>query len=344
MTNEAFLSHVRAFIQDAGFQEPFEIIPVNGGGNNRVFLIRQEGDHISGVLKQYYHAVGDTRDRLSTEYTFSQFLWNNDIRRIARPIACDPPFHLGLYSYIDGRKLDPREVIQEHIQQALFFFQQINRCKHVCDADQLPNASESCFSLVEHLDRTEKRILRLEKIIESDSIDKEARHLVIREMLPLWTQIRTRIEKHVDEQSQSLDEQIPITERCLSPSDFGFHNALLNKKGELFFIDFEYAGWDDPAKVVCDFFCQPAIPVPKVFFSKVRDSVISGTGNPENLLNRIDMLMPVYQIKWCCIILNDFLPRGENRREFMENNHNSEEIKEIQLKKAKEIVAEISGE
>ena len=25
------------------------------------------------------------------------------------------------------------------------------------------------------------------------------------------------------------------------------------------FIDFEYAGWDDPSKLICDFFCQPAV-------------------------------------------------------------------------------------
>ena len=56
-----------------------------------------------------------------------------------------------------------------------------------------------------------------------------------------------------------LDQQ----DRCLSPSDFGFHNALA--QGETVrFIDFEYAGWDDPAKTVCDFFHHPGVPVPDV--------------------------------------------------------------------------------
>ena len=52
----------------------------------------------------------------------------------------------------------------------------------------------------------------------------------------------------------------------MSPSDFGFHNALATPGGRLVFIDFEYAGWDDPAKLANDFFCQPAVPVDARFY------------------------------------------------------------------------------
>ena len=45
-------------------------------------------------------------------------------------------------------------------------------------------------------------------------------------------------------------------EMIISPSDFGFHNVI-NKNNKLFFIDFEYAGLDDPIKLICDFYCQP---------------------------------------------------------------------------------------
>ena len=42
----------------------------------------------------------------------------------------------------------------------------------------------------------------------------------------------------------------------MSPSDFGFHNVI-KKDDFLYFIDFEYAGLDDPVKLICDFYCQP---------------------------------------------------------------------------------------
>ena len=42
---------------------------------------------------------------------------------------------------------------------------------------------------------------------------------------------------------------LDIADRCVSPSDFGFHNAIVRGSGEICFIDFEYAGWDDSAQV-----------------------------------------------------------------------------------------------
>ena len=36
--------------------------------------------------------------------------------------------------------------------------------------------------------------------------------------------------------------------------------AIIN--GSFVFIDFEYYGWDDPAKMIADFYLQPAVPVP----------------------------------------------------------------------------------
>ena len=53
--------------------------------------------------------------------------------------------------------------------------------------------------------------------------------------------------------------------RCfLSPSDFGFHN-ILQSEGRLNFLDFEYAGRDDLAKLLSDFRLCPEIKVKKKY-------------------------------------------------------------------------------
>ena len=41
----------------------------------------------------------------------------------------------------------------------------------------------------------------------------------------------------------------------LSPCDFHIGNMIFNKK--IYFIDFEYSGLDDPAKIFLYFFLQP---------------------------------------------------------------------------------------
>ena len=48
--------------------------------------------------------------------------------------------------------------------------------------------------------------------------------------------------------------------RVLSPSDFGFHNALRRPDGTIVFVDFEYFGWDDPAKMMADAMLHPGNP------------------------------------------------------------------------------------
>ncbi|MFX9699951.1 hypothetical protein ABTP10_19680, partial [Acinetobacter baumannii] len=58
------------------------------------------------------------------------------------------------------------------------------------------------------------------------------------------------------------DAAIDPSARCLSPSDFGFHNAVQRPEGQIVFVDFEYFGWDDPVKLTCDFMLHPGMDLP----------------------------------------------------------------------------------
>jgi hypothetical protein len=128
---------------------------------------------------------------------------------------------------------------------------------------------------------------------------------------------------------------VPVEDRCLSPSDFGFHNTIRATDGHLCFIDFEYAGWDDPAKLVADFFCQPELPVPPRFFEEFAQVIARQTSNPELHLSRFRFLLPVYRLKWCCILLNEFLPAGAERRRFAYPTLSDQTRKEEQLQKVR---------
>ena len=81
-----------------------------------------------------------------------------------------------------------------------------------------------------------------------------------------WDEVRRRVLDRCQACGISPEEELGPADRVLSPSDFGFHNALLDRQGNVRFFDFEYAGWDDPAKLVCDFFCQVEVPVPRRLF------------------------------------------------------------------------------
>ena len=53
-----------------------------------------------------------------------------------------------------------------------------------------------------------------------------------------------------------IDYILPEENRVISQSDVGFHNMLIGKN-KVYFLDFEYAGWDDPGKLFSDLLLQP---------------------------------------------------------------------------------------
>jgi hypothetical protein len=65
------------------------------------------------------------------------------------------------------------------------------------------------------------------------------------------------------------------------------------------------------------------------FLDKIR-----GAFGDDDLEKRVALLLPVYQTKWCCIMLNDFLPAGNQRRAFSNPDARDESRWDKQLEKA----------
>lgn len=310
-----------------------ELHPLTGGGNNRVFRVDANGSNF--LLKVYFQHPGDRRDRLGTEFAFSQFAWENKVRALPQPLACDRQKGLGLYEFVRGRRLEPQDVTAETVEQALNFYREINRYKQLTEAQILPQASEACFTLEEHLQCVERRIVRLRTVAASSESDRSAVDFIHNQLLEVWREVRSGVIEQANQWSLELEAEIAPLDRCLSPSDFGFHNAILSDSGQLRFLDFEYAGWDDPGKMVSDFFCQPAVPVPLNYYSKFVEAVVSELSEPEQHRQRMAILLPVYRVKWCCILLNDFLPVAGQRRSFAGQVADREARKAVQLQKAR---------
>jgi hypothetical protein len=135
-------------------------------------------------------------------------------------------------------------------------------------------------------------------------------------LLPAWTAVKGRLTNDARAAALEMDRALRPDQCCLSPSDFGFHNALADDDGRVTFLDFEYAGRDDPAKLVSDFFCQPEIPVPLSYHASFLMRLADGLELDDAGRARCRILLDAYRIKWSCILLNDFLPIGAARRSF----------------------------
>ena len=205
------------------------------------------------------------------------------------------------------------------------------------------SASEACFSIKAHLDLISARIVELQKIIPETHEDRMSEELIA-QLSAHWQNHLAKIKKCAAIKKIDLFNSLQLADRCISPSDFGFHNALRMADGSIRFLDFEYAGWDDPAKMVGDFFSQLAIPVCGDFFASFVDDVSQPFSKKENLIQRAQLLRVVYQVKWCCIAMNVFIPVHLARRQFANPDLDVMMLKRTQLKKAERLVNALSKE
>jgi len=312
-------------LKSAGWPEAVKIQEFLGGRNNRVFRVEtQKGECL---MKLYFRDPSDPRDRLGHEYGFLEACRGVGIEALPKPLAKDSNNGAALYEFIKGSRVEA--VGSTEILLAARFIEKINQQRGIEAFRALPHAAEACFSLKEHVGSVDRRIDRLSQMESDSNLDREARFWVEKELIPAWKKLREQIVREKD-----LEKELDQDMRIISPSDFGFHNSLRKEDGSLVFLDFEYAGWDDPAKLVCDLANQPDRPLSLLEVEPFSSSLVQWLGAADFWRSRFRILAPLYQVKWACIVLNDFLPFGRNRRKFQEVESSESIRKGQQFKKA----------
>lgn len=324
---------------DAGQLGPPTLKRLSGGKNNRVFLLTLV-DSPPLILKSYFRHAQDPRDRLGAEWSFLNFVWSRGVRCVPEPLALDRMQQLGLYGFVEGNTLAEGEITASHVEAAAAFICDINAESRLRGV--LEPGSEACFSISDHLRRVDRRVERLGTLDSEAPHAEEAAALVAEELTPSWQQVRTGILDACDRAGLATEAPIPEREIIASPSDFGFHNALWHNKRGLSFLDFEYAGLDDPAKLAGDFFNCPEVPTPGEHFGLFVDAVSRGLQLSDAACARMYMLRDVYRIKWACIVLNDFLPDHDARRRFANQGDRIARCS-AQLKKAAALIAKTAS-
>ena len=315
------------FYEQNGVIAPIEVELIRAGRNSEVsHLTTSKGQWI---LKNYYHHSSDKRDRLGTEFDFLIFLKSIGVTCVPQPLGMDNRLHCALYSFLPGKR--PNTITPEHISQCVSFIEQINYSKKLSGAKVLPPAADACFNWQDHFELVETRIARLVKVEPISDLEC-AIHVFIKEkLLPLWGLLKDKLGQEIS----ILRSTEPLGEsaRILSPSDFGFHNAIEDDM-RLSFVDFEYAGWDDPAKLMCDFICQPELPVSNSQGEQFVEELSDVLPYRDAVRHRVQYFLPVHRIKWCCILLNEF--RVEDRKRRLHAGVQADGLLAAQFNKAKQ--------
>lgn len=287
-------------------EPPTEIERLRGGANNVVARVSVGGR--SYAAKAYFTHPGDPRDRLRTEFDTLRFLWRHGVRAVPEPIGVAPSQRVAIYEFVEGRPVRAGDLGAAEVKQLVALIAAMWRLRHEADARTLPAASEAYFSVRAYLVAMEARFDRLRSSLTDDDVaafvDDEVAACVF------------AVRRLVEAAEAAVDDELPLERRTLSPADFGFHNALRRSDGSLVFLDFEYAGWDDPAVVMAQACLAPSVPVPDGLREPLLSELFESFGGGPDLAARVRLLYPLVAFKWSMVALNDFLPVARERREF----------------------------
>ncbi len=315
-------------------EEIKDIQKLDGGKNNQVYLLTTSNNQ-KYILKSYYTHPNDKRNRLQTEYTSLEFLWNNNIKSIPKPIAKDEKNNIAIYQFIAGTKITPKDITEQDINAAINFLTNINNLN--IPKDTFQDASDACFCIQDYLNIINRRLKHLKETPNSTDIENTMHSFLENQYIPYLNETIAKLQNQLNQLNQintTKDQKIITT--ILSPCDFGFHNALRIENNNIIFLDFEYFGYDDPAKTISDFILHPAMNLSQTQKNQFAKKIIE-TFNNQELKQRISIVFPLVGLIWCLIILNEFVSHHQSRRNFA-NQPQNEEIKIAQLQKAQDML------
>lgn len=311
---EPIIKAIREAALAAFAAQPERVEPVAGGANNLVFRVTVGGRNI--LAKAYFQHPGDRRDRLGAEFGMLDFLWKNGLRCIPEPLFADHERHIGLYQFVEGCRPRPEEIAWPDIDQLVHLLAEMWRLRKQAGSAALPAGSDSSFSMAGFLDNLEGRFRYVANALAAEAAPGEVHEFIQCELSPTLKAVCSFMEHGARASGLDLDALLPLDQRTLNPADHGFHNALRGHDGRLTFLDFEYAGWDDPAQMICNACLQPAVPIPASLQRRFVEILLGRLGNPAVLAARLRLLYPLFGLKWSLIMLNEFLPISRERRRF----------------------------
>jgi len=316
------------------------ISKIGGGGNSKVYHLTCSSQQY--VVKFYFQHPSDSRDRLGIEFKSFSFLWEQGLRVVPRPVALSREHQCAFYEFIKGTP-PGRDISQKDIDGAVYFIDILRNLSVGAAGLNFSGASEAFFCAKDIVNSLRARLKRF--YFEDNTGEYSALRKYLRdEFLPLLEAVETWSKEYLTGRGVSWEQELLEQYRTLSPSDFGFHNALRTRAGTMIFLDFEYFGWDDPAKLVSDFLWHPAMGMPedlKLYFVHRMSSIF---GNDPYFKIRLKGVFPLFGLKWCLILLNEFIATDSQRRDFARPLvKNKTEVRLEQLVKAKRMSGRIKA-
>jgi len=296
---------------------------VEGRGNSEIGkVVTDDKTYISKIYPQ-----SGGHNRLVSEYNSLKLLKELSVPYLQTPVAYDEGLGVAIYDYIEGEKV--YNCGNRDIEQMLSLLSVLNTTQVKDKFAGFNMASNACLSGLDIEMQIENRLRNFDVAID---MHVELKSFIQGEFASAFNDVLIWSKKNWP---NSYTKNILHSDLILSPSDFGFHNSIRTKTGELFFYDFEYFGWDDPVKLIADVSHHAAFELSAEHEQLWVNGCLEVYG--ESVLERYRSAWPLYGLVWCLIILNEYNKSLWDRRITVNSvlKHNKKHVLLTQLDKAK---------
>jgi hypothetical protein len=296
VTHPEFARH---WARELGASEA-SLVQLQGGINNRVYVCGKGVER--HVIKGYSEAILGQRDRMRAEVEFLCYSARVAPHYVPRLMQVDPERRCVVLEHLDGRTYPGDSTpAPSDIDAAVAFFRALNADPAAARQWVHLGAAEGFLRLTDHVANVQNRIATMGTDHVPLVAQTHAKEL-LSQVRAACTLVAENVERAI--RSGCVTDAIEASQRCVSASDFGFHNAIRTAAG-VKFIDFEFAGWDDPAKAAVDFVLQPRVPTG----SDVRGLLAAlAYHDASEVVGRCGVLGPLLRLKWVCIMLRVLQP------------------------------------
>ncbi len=314
------------FIKDSGLGTLSSCCSYNKGGNSSVWKVEVDNEYLFSL--KYYNNDLMHADRRKTEIKSIKFMRQFGLKNIPDFVMTDKYLETSLFSHVDA---NPVQTLNKDRVDAVVSF--LKKLKCIGRNQKFSLASAACLSGADIVNQID---LRVSQIQIACIVNAELNTFIHRLFLPLFERLKIWSKQNWPE-NNNFNKVLGTKRQTLTPSDMGSHNMLEDCNGNIFFIDFEYFGFDDPVKTTSDFLFQPQnkidLELGKYWVASMTEIFSDGDNT---FMERLIASWPLYGLCWCLIILNEYREIDWQRRIQSKGCAQSEQsnVKLEQLKKA----------
>ena len=279
---------------------------LDAGRNNRLFRLEIDGG--PPLLGKFYGR--DPWGGLGREFATLAFLGARGFPGVPRALLRGDTLAYAVYSFEPGVTKGSADFTDADLVAAAAFAADLHAFGPEPGASALPTTIEFCVSPADQIGIIERRLGGFLTFAAGPTAPAEVRALG--RAIDLRAEV-DRLIAHAtaDLAPGDLARALPRAAWRLNTAEFGPHNILVRPDG-LTVVDFEWAGWDDPARLVMGFVSHPGseglTPAGRATFLR---AYARARALPPGEIARFERVGALYDVEWVAACASALTPEAE---------------------------------